>query len=325
VAHRVTFDGVAETLNNVFGLPVYAPDVSAWKADLARHHESTYRRLVEKIVSGPLIHADETQVHLTRGGKGYVWVFTSLEEVVFIFRPSREAAFLSELLRDFRGVLVSDFYAAYDSIHCGQQKCLIHLIRDFNQDLLSNPWDEELKRLCWQFGDLVRTIVATIDRYGLRKHHLSKHWRDVDKLYRILAKRACASERAENYRTRLLKYRNKLFTFLGHDNVPWNNNNAEHAIKRFAKYRSFADGRYSEVGLNQYLLLLSIYVTCEYKGIDFLKFLLSLERDVDALSDKSTRRNAARCTELYPDDVALLHPSRRRTWERQVGPGKGVA
>ena len=28
----------------------------------------------------------------------------------------------------------------------------------------------------------------------------------------------------------------KLFTFLDHDGVPWNNTNAEHAIQRFAKY-----------------------------------------------------------------------------------------
>jgi hypothetical protein len=39
------------------------------------------------------------------------------------------------VLKDFRGVLVSDFYAAYDSLTCEQQKCLIHLIRDMNTDL----------------------------------------------------------------------------------------------------------------------------------------------------------------------------------------------
>jgi hypothetical protein len=41
-----------------------------------------------------------------------------------------------------------------------------------------------------------------------------------------------------------------LFTFLDHDGVPWNNNNAEHAVKRFADYREMADGHFSEQGLN---------------------------------------------------------------------------
>jgi hypothetical protein len=35
-------------------------------------------------------------------------------------------------------------------------------------------------------------------------------------------------------RERLLKYRDKLFTFLWHDGVARNNNTAEKAIKRFA-------------------------------------------------------------------------------------------
>ena len=40
---------------------------------------------------------------------------------------------------------------------------------------------------------------------------------------------------------RLEKNRNKMFTFLDFDNVPWNNNNAEHAIKKLAAYRELAD------------------------------------------------------------------------------------
>jgi hypothetical protein len=41
-------------------------------------------------------------------------------------------------LSGFRGVLVSDFYAGYDSLPCKQQRCLIHLIRDLNGDFLKN-------------------------------------------------------------------------------------------------------------------------------------------------------------------------------------------
>ena len=56
-----------------------------------------------------------------------------------MYRPTREGDFLRTMLKDFHGVLVSDFYAAYDSIECPQQKCLIHLMRDINQELLNNP------------------------------------------------------------------------------------------------------------------------------------------------------------------------------------------
>jgi hypothetical protein len=31
-----------------------------------------------------------------------------------------------------------------------------------------------------------------------------------------------------------------------------------------------ADGRFSEAGLNEYLVLLSLYLTCQYKEVGFL-------------------------------------------------------
>src|SRR5262249_1354063 len=156
-------------------------------------------------------------------GKGYVWALTNLEDVAYLYRPSREADFLGDMLHDFKGVLVTDFYTGYDSLPCGQQKCLVHLIRDFNADLMANPYDEEFKALAGEFGRLLRSVVATIDRYGLKRRHLHKHKASVARFFRALGARVYRSELAEGYQKRLLKYEGKLFTFLDHDGVPWNN------------------------------------------------------------------------------------------------------
>jgi Transposase IS66 family len=164
--------------------------------------------------------------------KGYVWVFTNLEEVLYLFKPTREGAFLKTMFGDFSGVLISDFYAAYDSMECPQQKCLIHLIRDLNSDLLSNPLDIEFKAITTEFGQLLRRVIATVDRYGLKQRHLIKHQREVDKFFDVLSGCSYTSETAQATQQRILRYQDKLFTFLKYDGVPWNNNNAEHAIKR---------------------------------------------------------------------------------------------
>ncbi len=74
-------------------------------------------------------------------------MFANMEEVAYVYSETREGDLLQTLLKDFKGVLVSDFYAAYDSIDCPQQKCLIHLIRDLNDDVLKHPYDEELKQI----------------------------------------------------------------------------------------------------------------------------------------------------------------------------------
>ena len=68
---------------------------------------------------------------------------------------------------------------------------------------------------------------------------------------------------------------------LDYDGIPWYNNNAKHAIKGFAYYREVINGKLNEKGLVDYLVLLSIYRSCKYKGVSFLKFLLSGERDLD--------------------------------------------
>ena len=43
--------------------------------------------------------------------------------------------------------------AYWDSLDCPQQKCLMHLLRDLNDDVLDHPYDEELKELVKSFGD----------------------------------------------------------------------------------------------------------------------------------------------------------------------------
>ncbi len=74
-----------------------------------------------------------------------------------------------------------------------------------------------------------------------------------------------------------------MFTFLDHDGVPWNNTNAEHAIKRFAKHRRQADGCFTERSLQEYLVLASVFETCEFNNLNVLKFLLSRETTLEGL------------------------------------------
>jgi hypothetical protein len=83
---------------------------------------------------------------------------------------------------------------------------------------------------------------------------------------------------------RLLKYRDKLFVFLDHDGVPWNNNNAENAIKVFAKRRRIIGASFGERGLQDYLMFLSIYQSCRNKHLSFLRFLRSGGLDLDAFA-----------------------------------------
>jgi predicted RecB family nuclease len=300
VAHRVSLRQLQDMFEDCFSLTVSIWELMEIKAVMAHRYRATRDQILARIVGGRLLHADETHANLNKG-KAYAWALTNVEDVVYLDRPTRETAFLHELLKEFKGVLVSDFYSGYESLPCEQQKCLIHLIRDINNDLKSNPYDEEFKALAGEFGALLRSIVGTIDKYGLKRHHLHKYKVEVHRFFRALEPRAYRSELAEGYQKRLLKNEGRLFTFLEHDGVPWNNNPGEHALKAFARYREVSDGLMSKEGLSDFLVLLSVCQTCKYRGVSFLKFLLSGEDDVEAYCQRRRRQKRDPDLEVYPD------------------------
>jgi hypothetical protein len=252
------------------------------KATEADRFEETYRSILERVVAGKLVHADETKVEID-GTNGYVWVFTNLEDVAFVFSETREGATPQRVLSNFAGVLVSDFYAAYDSIQCTQQKCLIHLMRDINEDLSKQPFNEEMRTLGMDFANMLKPMIDTVDRFGLKACHLRKHKQSVNRFYAALSGREYQTEVAAGYKKRFERNCDKLFTFLDHDGVPWNNNNAEHAIKAFARLRRSIGGRSSAKGIQDYLVLLSISETCKCKGVNFLRFVQFGQAEVDSL------------------------------------------
>jgi hypothetical protein len=103
----------------------------------------------------------------------------------------------------------------------------------------------------------------------------------VDAFYQYLGARSFVSDVCRQYRERFQRNQNKLFTFLSHDDVPWNNNNAENAIKTLARLRNVIERLVSEATITEYLVLLSVCVTCRYKGIGVLDFLRSGSKDID--------------------------------------------
>jgi predicted RecB family nuclease len=280
---------VKQGLNRLFGFGFQEGEVHRLKATTSKYFADTRNGILQSLLKGSLIHADETPITVNRR-RAYVWVFTSFREVVYFYTDTREGGFVQETLKEFKGVLVSDFYAPYDALSCSQQKCLLHLVRDLNDTLQDCPYDEELKQIINSFAELLKSTVETIDKWGLKHRFLRKHLIDVDRFYRKMTKTSYTSEAASKWKDRFMRSKNSLFTFLEHDGVPWNNNNAEHAIKAFARLRRVIEGLSTSKGIDDYLVLLSICQTCKYQGLDFLDFLRSGEKDVHAFAESRLGR-----------------------------------
>ncbi len=274
---------VAKHFNRIFGYSIHRSSLNNIKAVMADYYSETKQAILDLIIHGHLIHADETRANI-KGVSAFVWVLTSMQNVVYILAENREGELIQKQLTDFKGVLVSDFYAAYDSISCPQQKCLIHFMRDLNDDVLDNPFDEQLKNIAIKFSTLLKPMVETVDRYGLKTYFLKKHIVNADRFFAEIGSSQFSSEAALKYKVRLEKNRDKLFTFLSYDGIPWNNNNAEHAIKAFAALRDVIAGSSTAKGVDEYLTLLSICQTCKYRGLDFVDFIRSGKKNIEAFT-----------------------------------------
>jgi hypothetical protein len=144
----------------------------------------------------------------------------------------------------------------------------------------------------YSFAALLKPIVETVDQFGLKARHLHKHRKSVARFYEALAQRDYQTEPAVGYRRRFEKYRDRLCTFLGYDGIPWNNNNAEHAIKAFARLRNVIGTNSTAKSMRDYLVLLSVAETCKCKGLNFLDFLRSGSTEIEGFEGPRSIRSA---------------------------------
>ena len=65
--------------------------VRRFKERGAEYYRETRKTILNEMVKGNVIHADETRIRL-HDKTGYVWVFTTLREVVYFYSDTREGS-----------------------------------------------------------------------------------------------------------------------------------------------------------------------------------------------------------------------------------------
>jgi hypothetical protein len=277
---RLPYEVIAETAAELFNIGIAMDTVLELIYYFSEKYMETEWIILERLRESPFIHADETRINI-QGKTSYVWVFTDGRHVIFTLTDTREATIAHTMLAQYNGILISDFYPGYDAIPCPQQKCWAHFIRDLNEALWKEPYNAELERFVLAVKQLIVPILQTAKAYGLKKRHLQKFQKPIDKFYRShMDNKIYKSESVKVFQKRFTRYRESLFTFIHYDGIDWNNNMAERNIQPIAIQRKISMA-FREKGAERYLLLLGIAQTCKLQGKSFLKFLVSKEKDVD--------------------------------------------
>lgn len=266
---RMPHRSIQRMLMGLYGLRISLGEISEVLHRVADRGKEAYNGLLREIRGSPVVNADETGWR-EDGVNGYIWSF-STKNVRYLLRDkSRASAVVTQTLGDeFSGVLVSDFYGAYNVYEGVKQRCWVHLLRDLKKLREKHPNNKSVER----WADFIKSIYEEakaaaagehdqIQRCRLRQHFeaktlkLAQAYRDSKNApQRVIAKR-------------IESFLGELFSFVDCEGVPSDNNAAERAVRPAVIVRKVSGGSRSAKGSNTRMTLLSLFGTWKLQDKD---------------------------------------------------------
>lgn len=224
------------------------------------------------------LHADETGWRVN-GDTHWLWCFCNSHNCYYMIEESRGSDTLKKFFTEsFRGVLLSDFWAPYQSVLLGEggerQCCLAHLLRELEHvdehQLPHKPpdcakeWTEFVKML----RRLLRDGIRLRERRDFTPERYAPRIRRIDQRLIALAEAAYDDPDAARLAARLSRHRDELFTFLDRPEAPWENNFAERQIRPAVILRKNSQCNRSQRGAATQAVLMTVYRTLKLRGHD---------------------------------------------------------
>lgn len=276
----VSFDKVIELLNVSAYFKISTGGLfGAWR-NLAQILQPLYEQVGHNARWSAVLHADETGWRVN-GRLHWLWCFTSKDLAYYVIDRCRGSPVVLKVLgKFFAGILVTDFFAAYNQIIAlAKQKCLVHLLRELVRvDLFDfSPQWKYFRR------QLKRFIIDAI-RLGRKRTELKPtHFEARKKLLRQRLTQICftsyPNENAERLRKRLQRHQDEILTFLDHPDMTADNNHAERQIRPAVVSRKISYGNRSQQGADVQAMLLSIFRTLELRGYSSVNTVIFLVKE----------------------------------------------
>ena len=237
---------------------------------LAAVLEPWYEQIKREALNSAVLHGDETGWRVN-GKTHWLWCFASQDATIYLIDRSRGSPAIAEFFTEFfNGVLVTGFWAAYNTVACAwRQMCLVHLLRELKKvdkylDT-SEDWDKFRKRL-------KRLVLDAIRLWQRRKEYsketyASRQSRIIGRLDTLIAD-DWANKNATRLVKRLRKYHDHLFTFLELPYVPFENNFAEREIRPAVIMRKNSYCNRSDKGADTQAILMTVFRTLKQRNLN---------------------------------------------------------
>ncbi len=267
-----------------YGLEVSVGEIVHILHAAAEAGEAQAEAVLEGVRAAPVVHADETGWR-EAGQNGYLWSFGTPEDAAdplryYHYERSRASAVVTDVLglaeSEFGGVLVSDFYGAYN-VHLGtHQRCWVHLLRDLQGLKDKRPDDPVVLAWVEQIHSVYREAKAwqpdhPNSRFEAEERRRAQ--RGFEERLKALAE-PFLSDRSPPPHTlaqRMVKFLPELFVFVADARVPSDNNAAERSLRPSVIARKISGGTRSEKGSKTRTILMTLFATWKLQGLDLLE------------------------------------------------------
>lgn len=227
-----------------------------------------YEQIQEEALKSGVLHGDETGWRVN-GKTHWLWCFSNDRVTYYMIHRSRGSpALLEFFICEFGGILITDFWGAYNAVECAlRQNCLVHLLRDLKHvekyKSTQGDWPQFAKKLRRLLGDAIRLWRQRDDLSA--EVYASRRARITHRLAEMI-ETAWMNTQAKRLVKRLRRHQDQLFTFMDHDNVPFENNHAERAIRPAVIIRKNSYGNRSDEGADTQSVLMSVFRTLKQRG-----------------------------------------------------------
>jgi transposase len=227
-----------------------------------------YLEIQAQALDSAVLHADETGWRVN-GKTHWLWCFTTTGLTYYMIDRSRGSPALKRFFKkEFAGVLVTDFWAAYNAVVCAKkQKCLPHLLRDLKRTQHYHKPEGDWPAFSKQLKRLIRDALRLSKRRrDLSAERFTSRRGRLEERLRALLAQPWENRHARRLVKRLRRHACELFTFLDHPEVPPDNNHGERQIRPAVLVRknSYANG--SEEGAETQAVLMSVFRTLKQRG-----------------------------------------------------------
>lgn len=267
---RLPLKGICWLLETFHGLKLSQGELVRVLDVVAARAEGHMEELRDQLRSSAVVHGDETGWR-EAGENGYLWSFSTEQVHYLVRRKSRASEVVREVLgEDFSGVLVSDFYSAYNFLDCPHQRCWVHLLRDVHELVERHPDDESLMQWAKALKELYLEAKATSQRAkGLPKaERVAARQAFEERLLELAAPYLKMDVPQRVLCQRIDRFLAELFTFVELPMVPSDNNAAERALRPQVVARKISGGSRSSKGSKTKTTLASIFSTWQLRGLN---------------------------------------------------------